>query len=248
MDGAYIARIQRAPTAAVLAAPHAGLAVAFCGFHRDSSKLTMASPLQYLGSSSTKESVMNKKLIIASLVLGSSSVAMASPSVTFSADASASYGTTAVRDHRFDTAPPAPTQVYSRDRPVAWGYEPSAPVYRGRPMPQQFRSVILAAGMHFANDGRSFITVGSNHGRFGTLQISAAGGRTFIKQVYVQFENGQEQVLRNLDATLVGSQALTLDLDGGRRAIRRIVVYGNPLHSGWNGWRRAAGTFNVTAL
>ena len=188
---------------------------------------------------------MNTKLILASLILGSSSVAMASPSVSFSATASGSYTTTTVRDHRFDpgydtpAAPPAPSQIYFRDRPAVW---------HGEPMPLVYRPVTLAAGMHFSNDGRSFITVGRELGRFGTLKISAAGGRTFIRQVYVQFENGQSQVIRNLDAMLVGNQALTLDLDGGRRAIRRIVVYGNPLHSGWNGWRRAAGTFSVTAL
>ena len=45
---------------------------------------------------------MNIKAIIASLVLGSSSIAMASPSVTVSATAQGSYGTQVVRDHRFD--------------------------------------------------------------------------------------------------------------------------------------------------
>jgi hypothetical protein len=87
----------------------------------------------------------------------------------------------------------------------------------------------------------TFIAVGSQVGQFGTLQISAAGGRTFIKQVYVQFGNGQVQVIRNLDRTLSGNESLTLDLDGGRRNISRIVVYGNA------GWRRSAGTFAVTA-
>ena len=185
---------------------------------------------------------MNKKAIIASLVLGSSSVAMASPSVTFSGNAEASYGTTIVRDHRveppapiYTTPAPAPSQVYFRD---TWHRQPMPPVYR---------PVTLASGMHFANDGRSFITVGAQAGMFGKLDISAAGGRTFVQQVYIQFANGQEQVIRNLNRTLTGNECLSLDLDGGRRAIKRIVVYGNPLNSGWNGWRRAAGTFNVTA-
>jgi hypothetical protein len=60
----------------------------------------------------------------------------------------------------------------------------------------------------------------------------------------VQFDNGREQVLRNLDRTLVGNECLTLDLDGGRRSIRRIVVYGNELN---NGFRYEPGTFNITA-
>jgi hypothetical protein len=42
------------------------------------------------------------KAIIASLVLGSSSIAMASPSVTFSATVQGAHGTTVVRDHRID--------------------------------------------------------------------------------------------------------------------------------------------------
>jgi hypothetical protein len=39
----------------------------------------------------------------------------------------------------------------------------------------------------------------------------------------VQFENGQEQVIRNLDRTLTGHETLSLDLDGDRRTIRRVV-------------------------
>ena len=183
---------------------------------------------------------MNIKAIIASLVLGSSSAALASPSVTLSANAQ--YGTTVVRDHREPVAPapiytaPAPSQVYYRD---TWNRHPLPPV---------FRPVTLASDMHFANDGRSFITVGAQMGRFGKLDItSAGGGRTFVQQVYIEFANGQEQVIRNLNRTLTAGECLSLDLDGNRRAIKRIVVYGNPLNRGWNGWRRAAGAFTLTA-
>jgi hypothetical protein len=169
---------------------------------------------------------MNIKAIIASLVLGSSSIAMASPSA---------YGTTVVRDHRIDNnhtpiVQPVVTTTY-RD---GW---------RGERMPPVYRPVLLASGMHFAGDGRTFITVGPQAGRFDTLQISADGGRALIKQVYVQFDNGQEQIVRDLDRTLLGNQSLTLDLDGNHRAIRRIVVYGNELSNG----RRASGSFTVTA-
>ena len=176
---------------------------------------------------------MNLKAIIASLVLGSSSIAMAAPSVTFSANAQASYGTTVVRDHRIEPQRPAPIA-----QPVNYGTG-----WHRVPMPPVYRPVTLASGMHFAGDGRTSITVGSQAGRFDTLQISAAAGRTFIQQVYVQFDNGQEQVVRNLNRTLIGNQSLTLDLDGNRRAIRRIVVYGNAS----SGWRRAGGTFTLTA-
>jgi hypothetical protein len=173
---------------------------------------------------------MNLKAIIASLVLGSSSLAMASPTVTFSASAQGSYGTTVVRDR------PEPAPI---SQPSQTGF------WRGdRRLPPVYRPVVLASDMHFANDGRTFIKVGPQQGRFSTLQISAARGRTFIKQVYIEFDNGQEQVIRNLDRTLVGNQTLTLDLDGNRRNIARIVVYGNEM---FRGWRRSNGSFNVTA-
>jgi hypothetical protein len=192
-----------------------------------------------------KENVMNLKAIIASLVLGSSSAAMAAPAVTFSANIQPSYSATVVRDHRVIDRAPAAAPVY---RPVA------QPIY-ARPVAQPYdtagwwrrslRPVTLVSGAHFSGDGRMFITVPDQGRSFGSLQISAAGGRTFIRQVYIEFNNGQEQTIRNLDATLTGNQSMTLDLDGNRRSIRRVVVYGKEINSGW---RRSAGGFTLTAV
>ncbi len=187
---------------------------------------------------------MNIKAIIASLVLGSSSVAMAAPSVTVSATAQGSYGTTIVRDHRDEGHAASSIVVQPAIQPTyqeaSWhdGWD------GGRKLPPVYRPVTLASGLSFAGDGRKLITVGARAGRFETLQISAAGGRTFLQQVYVQFDNGQEQVIRNLDRTLTGNESVTLDLDGGRRAIRRIVVSGN---GNAVGHRWGVGTFTVTA-
>jgi hypothetical protein len=180
---------------------------------------------------------MNIKAIIASLVVGSSSAAMAAPSVTISAHGTignTSYATTVVRNR------PAPIP-----QPIAQPVDYRAGgVWRGgHRLPPVFRPVVLANGLSL-NGGRSFIAVGAQQGRFGTLQISGATGRTFIKQVFVQFDNGQTQIIRNLDRTLTPNQGLTVDLDGNRRAIARIVVYGSEL---LNGWRRSGGTFTVTA-
>jgi hypothetical protein len=186
---------------------------------------------------------MNLKAVLASLILGSSSLAMAAPAVTVSAQAS--YGTT-VRDHRSDDSRP----IFLPAHPVALpaAYDPALRPLPAQPVrhvpPQVYRPVTLASGLHFASRNRTFITVGNQAGRFGSLQISAAGGRTFIQQVYVEFENGQEQVIRNLNRTLTGNDSLTLDLAGDRRGIRRIVVYGNDIHTGW---RRSATGFTVTA-
>jgi hypothetical protein len=185
---------------------------------------------------------MNTKAIIASLLFGSSSVAMATPSVTVTAAVHDSYGTPVVRDHRLDCA--CDDNYESPPFVAPGGWSGGGAWDGGRPLPPVYRPVTLASGLTFANDGRKFITVGSQAGRFATLQINAVGGRTFIKQIYVQFENGQEQVVRNLDRTLVGNQSLTLELDGNRRAIRRIVVYGNEAATGRR-WHQ--GAFTVTA-
>src|SRR5215475_9283928 len=113
---------------------------------------------------------MSIKAIIASLVLASSSAAMAAPSVTVSARASigAPSHVTVIRDRRYPVAQPSP--VYYRDRPTVW---------RGTPVPPVYRPVTLASAMHFANDGRTFITVGAQAGQFQKLDITSATGRTF---------------------------------------------------------------------
>ena len=171
---------------------------------------------------------MNIKAIIASLVLGSSSIAMASPSVTVSATAQAPYGTV-VRDHREPVAPPAAAPLTFQA-----GWHRSPPIYR---------SVTLASNMKLAA-GRASVAVGAQAGRFDTLKLTAATGRTLIKQVYVQFDNGRWQAMKNLDQTLGGNQTLTLDLDGNRRAIRRVIVLGDAL--GFNR-RWASSSINITA-
>jgi len=174
-------------------------------------------------------------------VLGSSSVAMAAPGVTLSASAQGSYGTTADCEQHGNQAG---TVIESPPIMRPGTVIESPPIMRpGWRLPPVYRPVTLASDLSFARDGRKFITVGSQAGRFETLTINAAGGRTFIKQVYVQFDDGQEQVVRNLDRTLAGNASLALDLDGNRRAIRRIVVYGNAIAGG----HQRAGTFTVTA-
>lgn len=170
---------------------------------------------------------MNIKAIIASLVVGSSSVAMADPGITISAKVQSTHGTTVVRDQR-PAPPPVARPIHDR---LWWG--------RSR------QPIILASGVRFAGDGRTFITVPDEGRRFRSLQISPAGGRTFIQQVYVEFDNGQEQVVRDLDRTLTGDQSLTVDLEGNRRIVRRVIVYGN---NSYSGRRRGAGGFTLTAI
>jgi len=214
----------------------------------------MASALHYLRSKANKETVMNIKAIIASLVLGSSSLAVAAPAVTV------------VRDHRDPVEAPVAAQVYVRPAqpvytPAQPVYTPAQPVYTRpavqpvaypRPAAQDprwrapvaYRPVTLASGLRFANLDRATINVGRQAGLFGSLQISATSGSNLIKLVNIVFADGSHQTVRNVDRTLIGNQSMTLDLDGDRRAIRSITVYGRDLN---NGWRRSVGSFTVTA-
>jgi len=217
---------------------------------------------------------MNIKAIVTSLVLGSSlgtsALAVASPGVTFSANAQAAYGSAVVQNPGYLRADArgyydAGDRGYydAGDRAYTYGDDqdsddcdspvvqvsnrPDTSYWRDRrptAMPPVYRPALLASDVHFGSDGRTPITVGGQVGRFDTLQITGASGRTFIKQVWVQFDNGQEQVVRNIDRTLVNGQSLRLDLDGNHRAIRRIMVYGNGIGGGW---QRVGGTFTVTA-
>ena len=210
---------------------------------------------------------MNIKSIIASLVLGSSSVAMATPGVTFSASGHASYGTPAADEDcepgaqpAYNTQPvytqPVYTQPVYNTEPIytqpvytqpLYG-EPTQPgfrpVHRGDWRRPAFQPVTLASGLGFAGFDRATIPVGGQAGRFGSLQITATGGTNLIKLINIVFEDGTHQTVRNLNRTLSGNQSMTLDLNGDRRAIRDITVYGGDLNN--RGWRGRS-SFAVTA-
>jgi len=158
---------------------------------------------------------MNLKTILVSLVLGSSSIALAAPAAPVPAPAA------------------QPNAIYYKDG-QSW---------RGTPSPPIYRSVTLASDMRLGPNGRASIAVGGQAGRFNTLRLSAAAGKTFIRQVIVQFNNGQRQVV-GLGKTLDGHDALTIDLTGNQRGIRQIVVTGNELSTGR---RRPYGAFTLTA-
>src|ERR1051325_411440 len=154
--------------------------------------------------------------------------------------------------HRLDSAPyqsPAYSNWNDDDAYRAPIAQPVArPIYwrtgwHGQPMPAVYRPVTLAAGLRLPANSQTEIKVGGQQGAFTTLKLEATGGRSFIRQVYIMFENGQEQILRNVNRTLTGNDCFTIDLDGGRRQINRVIVYGA---LGQPGWRRAPGTFNLT--
>jgi hypothetical protein len=191
---------------------------------------------------------MNTKLILASLLLGSSSLAMAAPAAPGVTVTTESYGAADIRDHRGDTtpyyrAPIAPPAAAPLIQPISYqGWHPGWD--GGRPLPPQYRAVTLASGLRLAANSQTTVNVGAQLGRFDKLEIKPTSGRVMVRQVYVQFANDQVQILRNVDRTLAGNDCLTVDLDGDHRAIKRVIVYGA---FGNQGWRRTSGTFSLTA-
>lgn len=180
-----------------------------------------------------------KALIITLGILGSSSVAMARPVISYSAEASLTFGTRTsgpvVRDHRWtQTTPTRWNTGYWNERRDRDYYQP--------------RVEVLGEGLSFGDTQyRKDIVVGSHLGNFRALQLNSNGGSTYIMKVVIEFADGGVQRI-DINRTLRGYQGLTLDLDGNRRPLHRILIYradgGEALHMN----RRHYGEFNVTAL
>jgi hypothetical protein len=187
---------------------------------------------------------MNTKAILASLILGSSSIAMAAPAAPGVTVSTESYGAADIRDHRGDTSVyyrgPAASPAITPIRYEGWhpGWD------GGRPLPAMYRSVTLATGLRLPANSQTTVNVGAQLGRFSKLEIKPTSGRTLVRQVYVQFANDEVQILRNVNRALDGNDCLTIDLDGNRRAIKRVIVYGA---FGRPTWRQTSGTFSLTA-
>jgi hypothetical protein len=151
---------------------------------------------------------MSLKAIIATLVLGSSSVALAAPTV---------------RDHR------TPVQTRFAVRSIAPAPAPGALAHFGlgahRPRPQRLTWVSLASNM--AVSGRIVIDVSPAQRAFTKLELRAEGkGKTSIDKVLIVYGNGRTQTVE-LDAKLTKRQpTLAIDLAGDSRTIDKIVLVG----------------------
>lgn len=178
---------------------------------------------------------MNIKAIIAALVLGSSSVALAAPTPGVTVSAKVSFGGgIEVRDHRTPAAPAAPivrdhrheteTQWVNTVHPIR--YQPERPVYQ--PVvyqPTYQRWATIASGINFGTDGRAFISM-ANQGAFRTLKLDAPRGGMVVREVAIEFADKSTQVLRGLNRVVDQNHPLTIDLDGNLRTVNRVIVYG----------------------
>jgi len=162
---------------------------------------------------------MKIKALVTMLVLGSSSLALA--------DAYPAYGPT-VRDHRYTppvAAPlPAPPVVAAPQAPVAQ-FHGQLGFWR-KPAPQ-LRPVLLADDTRVS--GWSMINVSQANRMFTKLEVKAASGRTDLDRVLITFGNGQRQVVSlrgKLEGKINAQKSLTIDLDGGARNIKSIMLIG----------------------
>ena len=143
--------------------------------------------------------MLNLKAALISLVLGSSSVAMASPSVVFTADAQASFsfGPT-VRDHRVPSALTMPT------RPWASWIALSAPTS-------------LRNGMAVIRPEAS---------RISQLRLDASRGMTYVYRVELRFRDGTYQTLP-VNQWLTRASSIHLQVRNRRQLVDSITVIGS---------------------
>jgi hypothetical protein len=153
---------------------------------------------------------MSIKSILATLaIIGSSSVALASPSSDDPCQTPAPVAVAPAPVHRIDYRPPIE-------------YRP--PVRR--PMPPIKREVTLGSQTQ-RWFGNTTFSVGQNMGRFQTLKLETERGRSFIDTVTIRFMDGRMQTVK-LDKDLNASNpCLTIDLAGQYpRAIASVTVRG----------------------
>jgi hypothetical protein len=190
------------------------------------------------------ETVMNIKALITTLVLGSSSIALADPSWSGGVSVNASVATSGVvvRDHREPAPlPPPPAPVYRTPlRRIAQPAPIAQPIvddrcdniHLGGDLSVYTGTTAGYVGGWLAltqptkiERGREFISVNSNQ-RFSQLLLRSDGGTTQVSQVAIFFQNGQEQVVKT--NAWLGSRNPDLAINLEKRGkISRIVVYGS---------------------
>jgi len=89
---------------------------------------------------------------------------------------------------------------------------------------------VTIADRYSADNDRQFIAV--NGGEFRKLRVEAVRGAPVIHKVAVEFVNDSNVQVIDFNARLRDGQGQNIDLNGGRRQIKRIVVYTEPGNGG----------------
>ena len=172
-----------------------------------------------------RESVMNKKALLASLFVAASStaaladpyivqgqatvqatLATPTPTVAVIAAPAPAAQTVIVRDHRDNDDRRDVDGQYMRDHR-------KLPVWS-----------VLSAGDKLSN-GRSQVKLGSWK-KYDELQLQATKGNVEISRVKITFTNGQSTILAANASLAPGQPGLIINLDGARQ-IRSVSVFGS---------------------
>jgi hypothetical protein len=114
------------------------------------------------------------------------------------------------------------------------------------PASRHIKSRTLATDLSFDNRGHRTVVLGSSQ-KYRELQIAGDYGFPLIQKVVIQFANGQTQTVENIDREVGGNKApITIDLDGTRREIVKVTVYGGTLR--YRNVHRANGTFSLVGI
>lgn len=111
---------------------------------------------------------------------------------------------------------------YDRDRPYDRGVDEG--MRHGDQGGQRWVTIL---DRYTVNSGRQFIPLSGRYGALDQIRIERANGSPFVRRVEIQFMNGQTQVVP-VRRALEPGQPVIIDLAGGRRAVRRIIVYTRP--------------------
>jgi len=107
--------------------------------------------------------------------------------------------------------------------------EPPPPPPPGPPRVSE-RWVTLAESFSAATN-RQFINV-LGRGEFQRIRVAATQGAPVINQVAIEYMDDTNTQVVKIDARVPPGHGQVIDLAGGRRQIRRIVVYSDPQSGG----------------
>jgi len=166
---------------------------------------------------------MSLKSIIAALaIVGSSSAAMAAPVVTYTRAATVREAPHYVTPTTVRRSPP----IIADDDCNNTGLGTDLSVYHGAVGTKVGFGWTALTQPTRIDRGREFITIGKEHGRFTTVKLENVRGTSNITQVLINFANGTSQVVKLNQRLSAANPCIEINLDGNKRAISGIVVYG----------------------
>ncbi|HVK86319.1 MAG TPA: hypothetical protein VM513_19500 [Kofleriaceae bacterium] len=138
------------------------------------------------------------KALITTLVLGTSSLAMADSTVAYKTTASA------VRDHRNEVRPMPAHAMYRLPNRAAW---------------------VALSTPTMLHEGRNAIKL-ATPSRYSQLRLQATAGRSYISSVIVRFADGTRQEIAVNKALDARSPMLNLSISS-RASVDRVVIKGS---------------------